>query len=70
MRYLLLALATATVMAGMSVGAHHSFATFYFEDQSITIEGEVQEFRYRNPHSSLLFTALTPDGRTLTYEAE
>ena len=70
MRRLLLVLATATVMAGISVGAHHSFVAFYFEDQSIMIEGEVQEFRYRNPHSSLLFTAQTPDGRTLTYEAE
>ena len=70
MRRTLLALATATLMAGVSAGAHHSFSAYYFEDRSITIEGEVQEFRYRSPHAILLFTVRTPEGQTRTYEAE
>ncbi len=70
MRRTLLALTFATFMAGMPAGAHHSFARYYFEDQSITLEGEVQEFRYRSPHAILLFMARTPEGQTRTYEAE
>lgn len=70
MRSTLLALATAILMAGMPAGAHHSFATHYFEDQSISLEGEVQEFQYRSPHTILLFTVRTPEGQTRTYEAE
>lgn len=70
MRRILLALAIVILMAGMSAGAHHSFAAYYFEDQSISIEGEVQEFQYRSPHAILLFTARTPEGETRTYEAE
>ena len=70
MRRTLLALAVATVMAAMPAGAHHSFARFYIEDESITIEGEVHEFQYRSPHAILVFAARTPDGGTRTYEAE
>ena len=70
MRRTLLALAIATLMAGMPAGAHHSFAADYFEDQSISIEGEVQEFEYRSPHAIQLITARTPEGQTRTYAAE
>ncbi len=70
MRRTLLALTFATLMTGMPAGAHHSFSRYYFEDQSITIEGEVREFQYRSPHAVLLFTARTPEGQTRTYEAE
>ncbi len=70
MKRALLALAIATVMAAMPAGAHHSFARYYIEDQSITIEGEVHEFQYRSPHAILLFAARTPEGMTRTYEAE
>jgi hypothetical protein len=69
-RRTLLALAVAILMAGMSARAHHSFARYYLEDQSITIEGEVREFQYRSPHAILLFAVHTPDGSTRTYEAE
>ena len=70
MRRTLLALAITTLVAGTPAGAHHSFSRYYLEDQSVTIEGEVHEFRYRSPHAILLFTARTPEGRTRTYEAE
>ena len=70
MRRTLLVLAVAIPMAGMSARAHHSFARYYLEDQSITTEGEVREFQYRSPHAILLFTVHTPEGSTRTYEAE
>jgi hypothetical protein len=31
--------------------AHHSFATYYLEDDTLEIEGDVIEFEYKNPHS-------------------
>ena len=46
------------VFAGVSVlgvraYAHHSFASTYLEDQKMTIEADVLQFLYRNPHSFL-----------------
>lgn len=70
MRRTLLTAAIAAIMAGVPASAHHSFAAYYFESESISIEGEVQEFHYRSPHAMLLFNAKAPDGRTQTYAAE
>jgi hypothetical protein len=54
------------VVAGAFIGgvpafAHHSFAATYFEDKSVTIEGNVVEFDFRNPHS-LLTLEVADDG--------
>ena len=70
MRRTLLTLAIALIIAGIPAGAHHSFAAFYFENQSISLEGEVQEFQFRSPHAVLLFAARTPEGQIQTYAAE
>ena len=70
MRRTLLTLAIAFILTGMSAGAHHSFAAYYLESQSISIEGQVQEFQYRSPHAILLLTARTPEGPMQTYAAE
>ena len=35
----------------MPTHAHHSFAATYFEDKVETIEGNLVQFLYRNPHS-------------------
>jgi hypothetical protein len=69
-RRTLLTLAIAVTLAGITASAHHSFAAYYFENQSTTIEGEVQEFQLRSPHALLLFRARTPEGTVETYTAE
>jgi hypothetical protein len=33
--------------------AHHSFAASYFPDRTVTIDGKVVQFLFRNPHSFL-----------------
>jgi hypothetical protein len=38
-------------VAGGRAYAHHSFAATYFEDQKVTVEGNLVQFLYRNPHS-------------------
>ena len=70
MRRTLLTLAIASILAGIPADAHHSFAAYYFENQSISIEGEVQDFQFRSPHAILLFAARSPEGRVQTYSAE
>ena len=36
-----------------SLGAHHSFAVYYIEADTIEIEGDIVEFQYKNPHAIL-----------------
>ena len=66
----LLTLAIVAFMTGVTASAHHSFAAYYFENQSTTLEGEVQEFQLRSPHALLMVMARTPEGTLETYTAE
>ena len=66
----LLTLAIWTVLAAIPVAAHHSFAAYYFEDQSVSISGSIHEFRYSNPHAILVVNAMDQSGRMQRYEAE
>ena len=47
----LLHLVVALVALGAPALAHHSFAEYYLENDTIEVEGEVIEFQYKNPHS-------------------
>jgi hypothetical protein len=51
--------------------AHHSAAMFD-EKKTITVEGEVKEFQFTNPHSWLLVDVTDKDGKVTTwgFEAE
>ena len=50
-RTLFLALAAAAVIATVPTYAHHSFAATYFEDKTQSVEGDLVQFLFRNPHS-------------------
>ncbi len=50
-RSLIVLLVAGAVTFGGRAYAHHSFAATYLEDQEMTIEGELVQFLYRNPHS-------------------
>ena len=43
-------LATATVI-GIPAYAHHSFSAHYFEEQTMSIAGELTQFEYRSLHA-------------------
>lgn len=60
------------VVVGLGAGlsAHHSFSSYYFEDQSVTLEGDVVEFEYRAPHAWVRFTVADGQGRANVYGAE
>jgi len=61
--------AVATIPAGAA--AHHSAAMFD-EKKTVTVEGEVKEFQFTNPHSWLLVDVKDKDGKVTTwgFEAE
>jgi hypothetical protein len=50
--------------------AHHSFSAEYFEDRSVTVEGDLTEFNYRNPHAFVVLRAPDEAGQTATFAAE
>lgn len=49
---------------------HHSFVAYYTEDETVSVEGHVVEFEYRNPHAWLHFQARDNDGRLQRISAE
>jgi hypothetical protein len=63
---------TLAVLAGAvaAVSAHHSFAADYFEEQKVTIEGDVVSFELVNPHSWLRIAARDENGVTQKFSAE
>ena len=50
-RLTILLIAAAVLLSGIQLFAHHSFAATYFEDKQQTIEGNIVQFMFRNPHS-------------------
>lgn len=60
----------AALVAAAGPYAHHSFPAYYFEDQSVTIEGSVIEFDYRAPHAWLYVLAPDVDGQMQRFSAE
>jgi hypothetical protein len=59
----------ALAMSGSSASAHHSFSMFDF-DKPTELEGTVQEFRYTNPHTTLLLRVKGKDGGAATWSLE
>ena len=71
MRRLLVVLLVATAaLVGSRAYAHHSFAATYLEDQNVTIEGELVQFLFRNPHSFVHVEGKDKDGNTVRYAVE
>lgn len=66
----LLGLVMGMAIAAVPGYAHHSFAAFYHESQSISLEGTVHEFRYKSPHAVVVFHVADSTGRMQQYEAE
>jgi hypothetical protein len=58
------------LLAVAGANAHHSFPAYYFEDQTVTIEGSVVEFDYRAPHAWLHVVAPDAEGQSQRFSAE
>jgi hypothetical protein len=57
-------------LANGAVQAHHSFTATYFEDRTITIEGTVLQFQFRNPHSFVHVRAPDDAGEEFRWAVE
>jgi hypothetical protein len=69
-RLLVAAVAAWTCVLGAQAYAHHSFAATYIEDKSVTIEGELVQVMFRNPHSFVHVTVKDKDGMMVRYAVE
>jgi hypothetical protein len=54
----------------VSVFAHHSFPAHYFEERSITVQGEVVEFEYKSPHAWVHVMVRDTSGQGQRFSAE
>ena len=70
MRYVAILIVALASLAGPRVFAHHSFSATYQEDQSVTIEGELVQFLFRNPHSFVHVMVKEKDGSRVRYTVE
>src|SRR6476646_8745579 len=76
MKHKLLLAVTATAFVGAfvyatkPVSAHHSFAATYFEDKTETVEGELVQFLFRNPHSFVHVEGTDAQGQVVRYAVE
>ena len=66
----LLLLAAAALLSTVPAFAHHSFAATYLEDKTQSIEGELVQFLFRNPHSFVHVEAPDEKGATQRWAVE
>ncbi len=58
------------VLSQASLLAHHSFAVYYLESDTIEIEGNVVEFQYKNPHAWIVVEGTEGLNQPKIYAAE
>jgi hypothetical protein len=62
--------AAAALITSTQLYAHHSFAATYFEDKQETIEGDIAQFLFRNPHSFVQIEAKDEKGQVVRWAVE
>src|SRR5438034_10064217 len=70
LRLIVLLIAVAILLSGIQIYGHHSFAATYFEDKQQTIEGDLVQFIFRNPHSFVHVDGKDEKGQTIQYAIE
>lgn len=55
---------------GGSALSHHSFAVFFDEDRTVTVEGRVTAFRFTNPHGTIALDVERPGGKIEQWRVE
>jgi Family of unknown function (DUF6152) len=67
-------LSTLLVVGALGVAAplsaHHSFSATYFEDKVDTVEGDLVQFLFRNPHSFVHVEGPDPSGQKQRWAIE
>ena len=63
-------LAAALLASSVTAYGHHSFAATYHQDQTITIEGKLVQFSFRNPHSTVNVESTDPKTGKIRWTVE
>ncbi len=63
-------LALGAVVSTVPAYGHHAFAAYYLEDQTVSIEGQLTEFDYLNPHAWLHIASTDSNGIVQRVSAE
>ena len=69
-RYLASLLIVGFALVGSRAYAHHSFAATYLADETVTIDGELVQVLYRNPHSFVHVSVKEKNGSVVRYSVE
>ena len=69
-RSLCLLLLAGAVVYAVPLLAHHSFAATYFDDKTETVEGNLVQFVFRNPHSFVHVEAPDEKGQPIRWAVE
>ena len=69
-RSLVVLLVAVASLFGVQVHAHHSFGAAYLENQTVTIEGQLVQLLFRNPHSFVHVMVRERDGNVVRYAVE
>lgn len=70
MKLLVATAVMASVVAGGTAFAHHSFQPNYVMDRTVTIEGTLAEFVVQNPHSFVYVDSRDAKGQTRRWAVE
>lgn len=62
--------AAAGAIAGNMADAHHSFAVFFDEKNPVSITGTVKEFRFTNPHGTIVVAVTGKSGAVRDFRVE
>ena len=65
-----LLVAALAAVAAVPVLAHHSFAASYMEERTVTVEGDLVQVMFRNPHSFVHVIVREKDGSQVRYAVE
>jgi len=69
-RYLVILPIAIALLSGGRASAHHAFAATYLEDRTVTIDGQLVQLSFRNPHSFIHVEVREPGGRIARYAVE
>ena len=69
-RYLAVLIVAGLGLLSGQAYAHHSISATYLENQTITIEGQLVQLLFRNPHSFVHLVVRERDGSTVRYAVE
>lgn len=70
MKLVVWSFAVAALASGASAWAHHSFVATYNANETITIEGKMVQFSFRNPHSFVQVEVTVDAGETVRWTVE